>query len=115
MKDFFKSFGLYFAVFTVLCIGLLATVSLADGTEVPVRKDTPVIAGQPLTAVVVTQCNGLLAVYMTMPDGRLVRFDQSSGLPVHKLLMAAYAAKRSERIEIACDGTGIKGYEEKRT
>lgn len=101
LKTFVRRVAVAAAV--TIALALFAAAALGEGTEIAPNKDAPVVAGQPLTAVVITQCSGLLAVYMTMPDGRLVRFDQSSGLPVDKLLTAAYTAKRSERIEVACD------------
>src|SRR3990170_2870687 len=48
---------------------------LARGDEIGVEKNAPPVEGHPLTSVVVTQCNLVVAVYMTMPDGRLLRFD----------------------------------------
>lgn len=69
------------------------------------------IDGAAVTAVVVTQCNGLLAVYLTMPSGNLLRFDKDSGLPWTTLLDMANAAVRSERIEVSCDSLGVEGYE----
>ena len=54
---------------------------IAHVTEVPVEKEAPQVDGHPLTSVVVTQCNLIVAVYMTMPDGRLLRFDKSTSVP----------------------------------
>lgn len=105
-----KKFIVLVAVATALLIGFAH--ALAEGVDVTPNKEAVVVDGRPLTAVVVTQCNGLLAVYMTMPDGRLLRFDKSSGLPWSKLLQAASTAVRSERIEVSCEGLGVKGYEE---
>jgi hypothetical protein len=79
--------------------------------EVPVERNAPQVPGHPLTSVVVTQCSMLVAVYMTMPDGRLLRFDKSSSLPADQLLTMAYAAVRSERVEVSCDSVGAVGYE----
>lgn len=84
---------------------------LAIGTDVPVNTDAPLIDGRPLTSIVITQCNNIVVVYMTMPDGRLLRFDQSDGLPYGELMDAAYSAVRSERVEVSCADTGIEGYE----
>lgn len=67
--------------------------------------------GHPLTSVVVTQCNLIVAVYMTMPDGRLLRFDQSARVPSEQLINMAYSATRSERVEVSCNDTGAAGYE----
>jgi hypothetical protein len=82
-----------------------------EGADIGETKDAPAIAGKPLTAVVVTQCNLVVAVYMTMPDGRLLRFDQRSRVPAEDLVGIAYTATRSERVEVSCEGTGTKGYE----
>jgi hypothetical protein len=80
-------------------------------TEVPVEKDAPKVEGHPLTSVVVTQCNLIVAVYMTMPDGRLLRFDHSAQVPSDELMSMAYSATRSERVEVSCNDTGAAGYE----
>jgi hypothetical protein len=80
-------------------------------TEVPVEKDAPKMEGHPLTSVVVTQCNLIVAVYMTMPDGRLLRFDKSAAVPSEQLMTMAYSATRSERVEVSCNETGAAGYE----
>src|SRR5882757_9488213 len=85
---------------------------VAQKTEVPVEKDAPSIQGHPLTSVVVTQCNLIVAVYMTMQDGRLLRFDHGASVPADQLLQMAYAATRSERVEVSCnDADGVVGYE----
>jgi hypothetical protein len=80
-------------------------------TEVPIEKDAPKVEGHPLTSVVVTQCNLIVAVYMTMADGRLLRFDHSAQLPSDELMSMAYSATRSERVEVSCNDTGAAGYE----
>ena len=80
-------------------------------TEVPVEKEAPKVEGHPLTSVVVTQCNLIVAVYMTMPDGRLLRFDKSGAVPSDQLMTMAYSATRSERVEVSCNDTGAAGYE----
>jgi hypothetical protein len=85
---------------------------VAHRTEVAAeKKDTPNIPGHPLTSVVVTQCNLIVAVYMTMPDGSLLRFDSSASVPAEQLLEMAYTATRSERVEVSCNDTGAVGYE----
>ena len=84
---------------------------VAHETEVPIAKDAPQIKGHPLTSVVVTQCNLIVAVYMTMPDGRLLRFDKSTQVPSDQLINMAYSATRSERVEVSCNDTGAAGYE----
>jgi|SRR6185312_12874810 len=92
-------------------IALLAAALLA-GVEVPPDPAAPTVPDRPLTGVVVTQCNLIVAVYLTMPDGRLLRFDHSAGLPPETLLAMAYGAARSERVEVDCNGNdGPVGYE----
>jgi hypothetical protein len=84
---------------------------VAHVTEIPVEKDAPKMDGHPLTSVVVTQCNMIVAVYMTMPDGRLLRFDKSAAVPSEQLINMAYSATRSERVEVSCNDVGAAGYE----
>jgi hypothetical protein len=49
--------------------------------------DSPIdLSAPPLTSVVVTQCGILIAAYITLDDGTLLRFD------------------RSERVEVSCEG-----------
>ena len=85
---------------------------VAHRTEVPAEKNAPPLPGHPLTSVVVTQCNLIVAVYMTMPDGTLLRFDSSASVPADQLLQMAYTATRSERVEVSCnDASGAVGYE----
>lgn len=92
---------------------LLAAVSIAQAAEVPENTDATPIDGHPLTSVVITQCNLIVAVYMTMPDGKLLRFDKSSSVDADKMITMAYSATRSERVEVACEsnGIGVVGYE----
>ena len=92
---------------------LLAAVSVAQATEVPENTDVTALEGHPLTSVVITQCNLIVAVYMTMPDGKLLRFDKTSSVPSDKMITMAYSATRSERVEVACEsnGIGVVGYE----
>jgi hypothetical protein len=100
--------------FLVPVATLLAAASLAQATEVPVQKTgIEAVEGRPLTSVVITQCNLIVAVYVTMPDGKLLRFDKSDDVPADKMLGMAYSAARSERVEVACEskGVGIVGYE----
>lgn len=85
--------------------------STARGVEIGDEKNAPFVEGHPVTSVVVTQCNLVVAVYMTMPDGRLLRFDKSSDIPADQLVSLAYTATRSERVEVSCNGTGVVGYE----
>jgi len=92
---------------------LLAAVSVAQAAEVAENTDATPMEGHPLTSVVITQCNLIVAVYMTMPDGKLLRFDKSSSVPADKMITMAYTATRSERVEVACEsnGIGVVGYE----
>jgi hypothetical protein len=96
------------------CVGpecAAEVMRVAHRTEVPVEKDAPSVHGHPLTSVVVTQCNLIVAVYMTMADGTLLRFDSSASVPADQLLQMAYTATRSERVEVSCNDTGAVGYE----
>jgi hypothetical protein len=82
--------------------------------EVAPNPTVNVADGQPLTAVVVTQCNLVVAVYFTMQDGKLIRFDKDSGsnIKAEDLVSMAYnSAKRSERVEVGCDLPGLKATE----
>ena len=92
---------------------LLVAASIAQAAEVAENTDATQIEGHPLTSVVITQCNLIVAVYMTMPDGKLLRFDKSSSIDADKMITMAYSATRSERVEVACESNGIGavGYE----
>ena len=48
---------------------------------------------------------------MTMPDGRLLRFDKGANVPSEQLMHMAYSATRSERVEVSCNDAGAAGYE----
>jgi len=90
----------------------LEVMRAAHKTEVPVEKEAPAVQGHPLTSVVVTQCNLIVAVYLTMQDGKLMRFDSRANVPADQLLQMAYSATRSERVEVDCNGNaGAVGYE----
>jgi len=84
---------------------------VVHGTELSSDKDAPVVEGHPLTSVVVTQCNLVVAVYMTMPDGRFLRFDQKANVSAEELITIAYTASHSERVEVSCEGEGLVAYE----
>jgi hypothetical protein len=84
---------------------------VAQAVEVPLDKNALAVEGHPLTSVVVTQCNLIVAVYMTMPDGRLLRFDKDGNVPSEQLMHMAYSATRSERVEVSCNDAGAAGYE----
>lgn len=94
-----------------LLFAVLASSSIAFAVDVPVERDAPKIEGHPLTSIVVTQCNLIVAVYMTMPDGRLLRFDKAASVPTNELMTMAYSAARSERIEVSCNDMGAVGTE----
>src|SRR5215468_2498718 len=91
----------------------VATLSVAQAAEVAENADAIAVDGHPLTAVVITQCNLIVAVYLTMPDGKLLRYDKSADVPAEKMLSMAYSATRSERVEVSCEsgGVGAVGYE----
>jgi butyrate kinase len=93
-------------------LAAIIAASVAQAAEIPVEKNSlGAAAGHPLTSVVVTQCNLIVTVYVTMPDGRLLRFDKSANVPADQLLAMAYTATRSERVEVACEANGVVGYE----
>jgi hypothetical protein len=86
----------------------------APASEVAQNPEVDVKEGQPLTAVVVTQCNLVVAVYFTMQDGKLIRFDKNAGssIKAEDLVSLAYnSAKRSERVEVGCETQGLKATE----
>ncbi|HWW80897.1 MAG TPA: hypothetical protein VNY82_14970 [Steroidobacteraceae bacterium] len=86
----------------------------APASEVAPNPEVNVREGQPLTAVVVTQCNLVVAVYFTMQDGKLIRFDKNAGpsIKAEDLVTLAYnSAKRSERVEVGCDTPGLAATE----
>ncbi len=91
--------------------GAVPPQGTAHATEVPVEKNAPAIPGHPLTSVVVTQCNLIVVIYVTMPDGRLLRYDGTARVSATQLLEMAYTATRSERVEISCNRTGVVGFE----
>lgn len=102
----------------IAVLAALAAASLTQASEVPVQKQVEGlegVEGHPLTSVVVTQCNLVVAVYVTMPDGRLLRFDKGANMPVEQLLTMAYTATRSERVEVSCNSNGLVGYEAHQT
>jgi hypothetical protein len=84
---------------------------VAHATELPVEEHAIPAEGHPLTSVVVTQCNLIVAVYLTMENGKLIRFDARAQVPAEQLLAMAYTATRSERVEVSCSAEGVVGYE----
>lgn len=89
----------------------MEVMRVAHRTAVPIEKDAPNVPGHPLTSVVITQCNLIVAVYLTMEDGSLLRFDTHAAVPADELLQMAYTATRSERVEVSCNDSGVVGYE----
>lgn len=77
----------------------VADVQVEGGATPGDRK----VSVKPLTSVVVTQCNLLVAAYITTTDGGLYRFDHESGVPASDVLMVADLAPKRERIEVNCD------------
>lgn len=91
----------------------------AQTEVIPENHDTQInppikLQGHPLTSVVVTQCALIVAVYLTMPDGKLIRYDAktATGIKAEDLLTLAYTADRSERVEVDCNSDkGAVGFE----
>jgi hypothetical protein len=116
MMKRFPSIVLGVLAATILSAGAAEPTSshvthVAHAVEVPLEQNALAVAGHPLTSVVVTQCNLIVAVYMTMPDGRLLRFDKEANVPSEQLMHMAYSATRSERVEVSCNDAGANGYE----
>lgn len=106
------------SVAKVYCAAMLALAMhcarSAPPVEVPAEPhDQVIVEAHPLTSVVITQCNLIVAVYVTMPDGRLLRFDKSTAIKADQLMQMAYSADRSQRIEMACEADGVVGYEKR--
>jgi hypothetical protein len=99
------------AIIAATCSSASAEDLPAGANEIAPDKNAPQVEGHPLTSVVVTQCNLVVAVYMTMPDGRLLRFDSKAEMPAEALVNMAYTAGRSERVEVSCNGVGPSGFE----
>lgn len=111
MSDFIRfSAALALALSQATMAASPDSVPASSPNEVP-SAEPKEVSGHPLTSVVVTQCNLLVAVYMTMPDGKLIRLDKSSDIPFHTVLSMASSATRSERIEVACNQNGAEGFQ----
>jgi len=81
-------------------------------TEVPVEKDAPSVQGHPLTSVVVTQCNLIVAGVPDTAGRPAAALRSQRSVPADQLLQMAYTATRSERVEVSCnDAGGAVGYE----
>ena len=93
--------------FAVLAAGTSLAVVAGKGplmgSEIIPQTRPMEVEGSPLTSVVITHCNLLVAVYVTMPDARLIRFDQKNEVELSALLAMADTAKARERIEVGCD------------
>lgn len=65
---------------------------------------------RPLTGILITQCNEVIAGYVTMPDGRLQRFDKSNEAQMSSPALQALimSAKSKERIEIGCSAASYQ-------
>jgi len=98
---------------TLFSMLAILTLAVAAGAEVPRDPQAPaLVEGHPLTSVVITQCNLILAVYVTTDDGKLHRFDVQDKVPLEALMRLAYSAARSERIEVECHENGVHGFEQ---
>lgn len=98
---------------TVIKLLLLAMSVCLFVSSVPAKADEPSLkfVQQPMTSVVVTQCNLIVAIYLTMKDGKLLRFDKSNSVPYNELMRIASSAIHSERVEVSCNSIGAVGYE----
>lgn len=108
-----RSFVLAIAIASIC---LIVNAAAPAHIDVPVTPTTgeaarPLLDGHPITSVVVTQCNLIVAVYITMADGRLLRFDHTAALPANELMSMAYSAERSERVEVGCNEGDASQYE----
>jgi hypothetical protein len=81
----------------------------ATGTLVTRDKNAPPV-NTDISAVIVTQCNQLIAVYITDKDSKLLRFDKKNNIPLSQLMDRAWAAQLVERVEVSCEGQGTRGY-----
>jgi len=78
---------------------LLLPVSCTDLEERPQIPPTP-----PLTAIAITHCSEIVAIYITAADGKLIRIDKDSGVTDGAALDAAQMALTARRLEIGCNG-----------
>lgn len=119
MRTFALGFAIVLALSVAAAVGQDGVIDSSPAVHyehvkpalVPVEPNAPQVEAHPLTSVVITQCNLIVAVYMTMRDGRLLRFDKSATVPSDQLMTMAYSAVRSERVEVSCNETGAAGYE----
>lgn len=77
------------------------------------EKADPELAINAVSGVLITQCNQLVAAYVTLSDGRLVRFDvrDQEAISATALEALVFSARVSERVEFSCDGSTIEGFE----
>lgn len=96
-----KTFMLVLVIFLSLCAGI--ALNKASSEDLPVNYEGKPQPGQPLTAVVVTQCNLIVVAYITTGEGKLIRLDSTSGLSVQQLVAAVSLAKTLTSVAVACD------------
>jgi hypothetical protein len=65
---------------------------------------TTTVVVVPLTAVVITQCNDLISVIITMPDGTLRHFGPTDGLSHDEAIHLAEEAVHSIQVQVHCQG-----------
>lgn len=86
---------------------ILALLSIATVSCGPIAITAPVETvppAAPLTAVVVTQCDHVVGVFFTFPDGRLVVIDRAhhDGVDMDKLKELVDSAGKSLVIGVTC-------------
>lgn len=79
-----------------MAVGVWAVVSSGE-------QPAKVEPATPWTAVAVTQCNLLVALFITSADGKLITIDKESGVSSADALRMGQKAKTATRIEVACD------------
>lgn len=95
-------------VLALAVIALLLTYAAPAEEVQPTQSEIARLESKDLlTGVLITQCNMIIAAYMTTTDGRLVRFDvrDQTQMSASALQTLVYSARVSERIELRCDGT----------
>lgn len=86
-----------------MLVDAAVSIMLVHAEDIPAEQ-------APLTGILITQCNEVVAGYVTMPDGRLQRFDKSNAAQMSSPALQALimSAKSKERIEIGCEGLGYQ-------